>query len=149
MPTRRAILARGVLAAGSVLGASLDKVPALAQGNGNLWRMPEEGEPHAATWMAFGPSTKIWGKRLRSVAQENLAEIAKTIAAHETVNMLVREEEHDLAARLCGPAVNLLVQPIDDLWMRDTGPVFVKNASGERGGVGFNFNGWGDKQSHA
>lgn len=33
--------------------------------------------------------------------------------------------------------------------MRDTGPVFVKNAKGELAGVDFNFNGWGNKQVHA
>lgn len=114
-----------------------------------MWRMPEEAEAHAATWMAFGPSAKIWGKRLRPVVQENLADIAKAIAAHEPVNMLVREEEQDLAARLCGASVKLVVRPIDDLWMRDTGPVFVKNAAGKLGGVDFNFNGWGNKQSHS
>lgn len=110
--------------------------------------MPEEGEPHAATWMAFGASVKIWGRRLLPVVRENLASIAKAIAAHEPVHMLVREDEHDLAARLCGPTVNLVVQPIDDLWMRDTGPIFVKNPGDRLGGVGFNFNGWGGKQSH-
>ncbi|MDA4634276.1 agmatine deiminase family protein, partial [Escherichia coli] len=37
---------------------------------------------------------------------------------------------------------------IDDLWMRDTGPVFVKNSAGQLAGVNFNFNGWGNKQEH-
>ena len=149
MLSRRAVLAQGALAAGGMLTASAGGGPARAQGETGRWRMPEEGEPHAATWMAFGPSNRIWGKRLKSVAQENLAEIAKAIAAHEPVNMLVREEDQALAERLCGPSVNLVVQPIDDLWMRDTGPVFVKSASGELAGVDFNFNGWGEKQSHA
>lgn len=114
-----------------------------------MWRMPDEGEPHVATWMAFGPSTKIWGKRLQSAAQENLAEIASTIAAYEPVNMLVRKEEYDRAKQLCGSEVNLIIQPIDDLWMRDTGPVFVANSSGQTVGIDFNFNGWGGKQDHA
>ncbi len=150
MPTRRTFMTRALLAAGGgVLGARLAGTPAQAEDKDSAWRMPEEGEPHAATWMAFGPSTKIWGRQLRPVVQENLASIAKAIAAHEPVNMLVREDEHDLASRLCGPSVNLVVQPIDDLWMRDTGPVFVKDRSGEIAGVGFNFNGWGGKQSHA
>jgi agmatine deiminase len=34
------------------------------------------------------------------------------------------------------------------LWMRDTGPVFVAGAEG-RAAVDFNFNGWGNKQTHA
>lgn len=111
-------------------------------------RMPDEGERHAATWMAFGASDKIWGRRLKAGAQANLALIAQTIAQMEPVQMLVNAQNHDLAARLCGSKVQLLVQDIDDLWMRDTGPVFVRKAGGGLAGVDFNFNGWGRKQSH-
>ncbi|WFU67196.1 agmatine deiminase family protein [Bradyrhizobium brasilense] len=114
------------------------------------WRMPDEGALHVATWMAFAHDTKIWRKqRLLPVVRENLALVAKEIAAHEPVNMLVRKEDYDIAARLCGPRVNLVVQPLDDIWIRDTGPVFVTNPSGQLGAVGFNFNGWGGKQRHA
>lgn len=113
------------------------------------WRMPDEGTPHAATWMAFGAGAAIWGGKLLPVARENLADIAKAIAAYERVNMLVREEDHAIAARLCGPAVNLVVQAVDDVWLRDTGPVFVVDPSAQLGAVGFNFNGWGNKQRHA
>ncbi len=37
------------------------------------------------------------------------------------------------------------------VWICHTGPSFVVNAakSGERAGVNFNFNGWGNKQAHA
>jgi agmatine deiminase len=113
------------------------------------WRMPDEGARHAATWMAFGPSAGIWGKTPLPAVRDNLALIAKAIAAHEPVKMLVREKDHDIAARLCGPTVSLVAQPIDDLWMRDTGPVFVKGETGQFGAADFNFNGWGDKQEHA
>jgi agmatine deiminase len=120
-----------------------------AQDSGVSARMPDEGDPHAATWMAFGPSAKIWGRDLLPVVQENLANVARTIAKYEPVNMLVRKEDFDLASDLCGSSVNLIVTPIDDLWMRDTGPVFVKDAAGKISGVDFNFNGWGNKQTHA
>ena len=76
----------------------------LARDNVN-WRMPDEGAPHAATWMAFGASAAIWGGKLLPVARENLANIAKAIAAYERVNMLVREEDREtvLAAPLTTP----------------------------------------------
>jgi len=112
------------------------------------WHMPDESEQHAATWMSFGPSEDVWGRRLLRPVRENLANIARTIASFEPVHMLVREEDHDIAARLCGSKVKLHVQEVDDLWMRDTGPVFVKNKTGGRAGVDFNFNGWGGKQEH-
>ena len=129
------------LAAGS--SAGMHGLPALAADN---WRMPDEGERHASTWMAFGANDDVWGKRLRSGAQANLARIAQTIASVEPVHMLVNEQDYELATRLCGSRVQLIVQPIDDLWMRDTGPVFVKGAGEALAGVNFNFNGWGQKQ---
>ena len=48
-----------------------------------------------------------------------------------------------------GGKINLIVCPINDLWVRDTAPVFVKNASGKIGGVNFNFNGWGKADTGA
>lgn len=121
---------------------------AFAQEN-HLYHMPDEGSPHSATWMAFGASENIWGPHLLPTVRNNIASIAKTIAAFETVNMLVRDKDSEIAAKLCGSSVNILVHPIDDLWVRDTGPLFVKSSSGNLNSVGFNFNGWGNKQKHA
>ena len=42
--------------------------------------MPDEAEPHTRTWMAFGVSENIWGRKLRAEAQRNLATIARAIA---------------------------------------------------------------------
>nr|WP_245815958.1 agmatine deiminase family protein [Rhodococcus maanshanensis] len=111
------------------------------------WVMPEEGQPHARTWMAFGASEEIWGAALLPQVRRDLATIAQTIAQFEPVSMLVREDELDLARGLVGPSVELVVAPIDDLWMRDTGPVFVKG-NGAKAGIDFNFNGWGEKQDY-
>lgn len=150
MTTRRHFLKRGLLASGGALlsGALGSGFSTMARAQSDSWQMPDEGGAHAATWMAFGPSEEIWGGKLLPVVRENLAGIAKAIAAHERVKMLVRDEDHDIAARLCGASVELVPQPVDDLWMRDTGPVFVKGPAGQLGAVGFNFNGWGHKQEH-
>lgn len=68
------------------------------------WRMPDEGAPHLRTWMAFGASAEIWGKRLNRKVQQNLGAIARAIAQFEPVSMLVRPEETELARQLAGPA---------------------------------------------
>lgn len=112
------------------------------------WFMPDEADPHECTWMAFGASEQVWGYDLLPGVQENLARIARTIAQYEPVKMLVREEEYEIAAELCGPDVELIVCPIDDLWMRDIGPVFVIDEQGNKAGLDFNFNGWGEKQEY-
>lgn len=46
-----------------------------------------------------------------------------------------------------GATVELVEAELDDLWIRDTGPVFVADGQ-SAAGVDFNFNGWGDKQQH-
>lgn len=136
------------------IAASAGLPPLLTQAHSSpysapVWHMPDEADPHTATWMAFGASGEVWGDRLLRGARENLTLIARTIAAFEPVHMLVREDEMELAYDLCGKQVDLLSCGIDDLWMRDTGPVFVKDQSGQLAGVDFNFNGWGEKQDHA
>jgi len=119
-----------------------------SQPSDSSWRMPDEAEEHLRTWMAFGASTEIWGGEFVSGVRDNLAAIARAIARYEPVTMLVREEEYDLAAAKCGENVELIVAPLDDLWMRDISPVFVVNREGKKAGLDFNFNGWGEKQEY-
>lgn len=115
----------------------------------STWLMRDEAEPHKATWMAFAASSAIWGADLVLPVQDALARIANAIVLYEPVNMLVKQSDLVLARQKLDPKVNLLVAELDDLWMRDTGPVFVINANGEKAGVNFNFNGWGKKQTFA
>lgn len=149
MVTRRDILRqawRGGSAA--LLAQSFGLSSAHASASSSDWHMPDESERHAATWMAFAHDAEIWGERLLGAAQDHQALIARTIAQFEPVTMLVRNEDADIAARKCGANVKLLIQPINDLWMRDSGPVFVKNSHAEIAAVNFNFNGWGEKQEY-
>jgi agmatine deiminase len=113
---------------------------------GQDWHMPDEAEAHKATWMAYGASSAIWTRAQVPQVQLALARIANAIAAYEPVNMLVRQSELENARQLLDPRVTLIPAKLDDLWMRDTGPVFVRKPNGERACVKFNFNGWGKKQ---
>ncbi|MCG8466592.1 MAG: agmatine deiminase family protein [Gemmatimonadetes bacterium] len=112
------------------------------------WRMPDESGPHRRTWMAFVARPEIWGPDLEGPVLENLASIARTVVRYEPVSMLVRPEDRARAARMCGDAVRLVECPLDDFWVRDTGPTFVLDAAGALGAVDLNFNGWGGKQEH-
>lgn len=124
------------------------KLPQPAPDAGH-WLMPDEGSPQRAIWMAFVAREPIWGAQLQQPVQQALARIANAIAAHHPVKMLVNPEDLGTARQLCGANVQLIEHAIDDLWMRDTGCVFVRNTRGERAGLSFNFNGWGNKQAHA
>ena len=109
------------------------------------WRMPEETCKHKRTWMAFGASEDLWENKLDDV-RACLAHLARTISRFEPVTMLVRPEEKGIAARLCGDGVELVEAALNDIWIRDSGPVFVIGPGGKLGAVDINFNGWGKHQ---
>ncbi|MGW5436352.1 agmatine deiminase family protein [Nocardia asteroides] len=145
---RRTFVQTTLAALGSVLWTGCDDSTTTAEHDGRTWLMPEEGQPHKRTWMAFVADERIWGAHLVAEVQRNLATIATTIARFEPVAMLVRPGDLAQAQRLIGAAnVELITTDLDDLWMRDTGPVFVRSGD-TKAGVDFNFNGWGDKQRH-
>ena len=114
------------------------------------WLMPEENEQHLRTWISFGASARIWGRDLVERVREDLANIAQTIARYEPVMICVREKELELAKEYFNDLTNIdwFVCALDDIWIRDYGAVYVTNGKGKRGAVDFNFNGWGDKQTH-
>ncbi|MER7535703.1 agmatine deiminase family protein [Streptomyces sp. NPDC097704] len=111
--------------------------------------VPIEDVPHTRTWMAWPDSTAIWGGKLSGV-QADIALIARTIAKYEPVVMCANSGSAARARSLCGSTVTVISSiPVDDCWMRDTGPVFRTDGAGGLDAVGLNFNGWGNKQTHA
>ena len=116
--------------------------------------MQEESEEHKRTWLTFVANDYIWASNQIQEVKNNLALLATTIAKYEPVSILVDKNDKDEAMRLLGGLdthnfpIELIEFTTDDLWFRDTAPTFVKNQDGTKGGINFNFNGWGEKQEH-
>ncbi|KJY25824.1 agmatine deiminase family protein, partial [Streptomyces sp. NRRL S-495] len=110
-------------------------------------RLGAEWEKHERTVMSWPASEDVWGEQLAAV-RKDIAEVARAIGEREPVVLLVRPGQESSARNACGSDVELLTVPVDDLWARDTVPVFVEEG-GKVKGVDFNFNGWGRKQQHA
>ncbi len=104
--------------------------------------MPAEWEPHERCLMAWPARVELWGERLAEAARDYAA-IARAIAEREPVLMLARPDAVALAREMCGEDVEVAPAELDDSWIRDTGPIFVRSASGTLRGVDFEFNGWG------
>ena len=113
------------------------------------WQVPAETARHEQTWMAWPGSHAIWGRLLDGV-QHDVALVARTVARYEPVTMCAwGARQVALASQMCGPGVTVIGSvPVDDCWMRDTGPVFGFDAAGRLGAVGLGFNGWGGRQRH-
>ena len=109
------------------------------------FRMPAEWEPHAATWMSWPADNDLWFGHLDGVRQE-FAGLVRTIARFEAVHLLVRdaESEGDARARLSGADVTYHRLPLDDVWLRDNGPMFVRRGD-DLAFVNWRFNSWGGK----
>jgi agmatine deiminase len=107
-------------------------------------RMPAEWAPHERTVMCWPARQSLWGERFAQ-AQADYAEVANAVAAFEPVLMAADPRFAAEARRLCGEDVEVVELPLDDSWARDCGPIFVTGADGERAGVQFGFNSWGEK----
>ncbi|WP_164157267.1 agmatine deiminase family protein [Sandarakinorhabdus rubra] len=112
-------------------------------------RQPAEWSAHAATWTAFPSHPELWEADL-GPAQEEVAAMVRAIAAGEPVDLLVANDRAAAAARaLLGTlvtdgTVRLHDYGFGDIWLRDTGPLFLKSPHGPAA-AGFRFNGWGGK----
>jgi len=114
------------------------------------YRMPAEWEPHGAVWLQW-PHVKMRGtasyaRRLQST----WLEMAAILSDH--VLLRIAATSDDAAAEIerdCGrfganmSRIELYSIPLDDVWARDTGPIFVKKEDGHLVATSWNFNGWG------
>jgi agmatine deiminase len=109
--------------------------------------MPAEWAPHEWTWIGFPASPEEWPVAFDD-ARRQIADFANALHADgrgEQVRLVVAtpEDAHSAQA-LVEPGVEIVVQKLGDVWLRDTAPIAVMRGS-ERALVDFGFNGWGGK----
>ncbi len=108
------------------------------------FHMPAEWAPHARSWMAWPCRLDLWNGR-EAEARAAFAAVAQAIARFEPLTMLARPEDAVGAAAACGPKVEIMQAPLDDSWVRDSGPTFLVNNDGAVAGAAWRFNAWGGK----
>lgn len=111
--------------------------------------VPPEEDPHELTFMQWPVSRKVHPDReFLGALQHTIADIANTIAEFEPVILLAAKDDHRSARRLVSQSVDLWDIATEDLWCRDSGPLFAKQPNGARIVSHIQFNGWGAKQIH-
>ncbi|HET6527825.1 MAG TPA: agmatine deiminase family protein, partial [Balneolaceae bacterium] len=117
--------------------------------------MPAEWEKHSATQLHWPSNPETWpGKRLEKVEQVYL-DIIEALHLHEPIHLLVNDEKTKKRALdlLKERAINLQdltvhVQPVNDIWARDCGPIFVRRKNGHKEEFAitdWDYNAWGGK----
>ncbi len=105
-------------------------------------RLPAEWEPHAATWLQ-------WPGPYELENRASFARIIAVVAKYEPVRILVDDAAMRSSAEqfLKGAGVSLSgiewrIVPHDNGWMRDNGPIYVRQAGSLRI-ADFRFDAWG------
>lgn len=111
------------------------------------WRMPTETARHERTWMAFPAEGETLGDTdaAREEGYATWTAVAHAVAEFEPVSMLVDPSEVARARRMLSSSIEIEIAPVDEFWMRDSGPTFVVDDErpGVLGAVDWIFNGWG------
>ena len=125
-----------------------EKVPSPAELG---FSMPPEWTPHTATWTSWPFDDALWEGQLEAVRSE-FAELVATVARFEPVLLNARDEATEVDAKkrldeLDAPLENITFHriPLNDVWFRDNGPLFIRNAAGEVALTDWGFNAWGEK----
>lgn len=105
--------------------------------------MPAEWAPHERCWMMWPSRQGLWPDM--NATKQSYVAVARAIRMFEPVTMAACPADVAEAREMLGPAIDVVAFDIDDSWARDAGPCFLVNHSGERAGVNFQFNAWGEK----
>ena len=109
-------------------------------------RMPAEYEAHEGTLIAWPCRDEIYPGALMAEAREAHARLAEAIARFEPVWVIADPADVEGAVTACGGFATVVELPIDDSWIRDSGPIYAFDGP-ERIALDFRFNGWGEKFS--
>jgi len=106
--------------------------------------MPAEFEPQERVWMLWPHRPDNWRDGAKP-AQNSFEEVARAIAQFEPVTVGVKPEDYAAARHRFSDTDKILVVEMesDDAWVRDCGPTFVINDSGDVRAVHWHFNAWG------
>lgn len=107
--------------------------------------MPAETAPQDRLWLAFPVGGYTLGDTAREAeeARRTWAAVANAAADFEPVTVVVDPSQETIARGFLSRAVDVLVAPLDDAWMRDIGPTWVHAEDGSLAAVDWVFNGWG------
>lgn len=116
--------------------------------------MPAEWEPHEATWLSWPYNLGTWEGHLEG-AERAFLQMIEALTQGERVELLVPDAKTEARVKelLNGTRTqkeNLAFHMVEsgDVWIRDYGPIFVKNAQGEVGYTKWLYNAYGKPKEY-
>ncbi|MAD97964.1 MAG: agmatine deiminase [Flavobacteriaceae bacterium] len=116
---------------------------------------PEESEPHEATWLQW-PHHYQYGQTFRNRLDATWVTLTKELVSSEKVFIIAYDSAEKTrilsllnAARFDLSNVYFKTYPTDDFWIRDNGPIYVRDQNNNLVVQDWGFNGWGNKAAYA
>jgi agmatine deiminase len=116
-----------------------------------LYTMPEESENHEGTWLQW-PHQYQYGTAYRNSLDATWVAMTQALVTSEKVHIIAyNQTEKDRIIALLNSAsvpltnVDFKIYKTDDVWVRDNGPIYVRDKSGNLVIQDWGFNGWGQK----
>ena len=120
----------------------------VSETNMSEFRMPAEWARHAATWIAWPHNPEDWPGKFQPIPWV-YCEIVRWLSSVEDVHILVNDVAAEKRAygMLKRQGANLARLHFhqwrtDRVWLRDSGPIFVKDAGGKLAITNWKFNAW-------
>jgi agmatine deiminase len=111
--------------------------------------MPDEAARHEGTWLQW-PHHYTYGAAYRSRLDSTWVAMTRALVAGEKVHIIAyNAAERTRISKLLSAGnvplanVNFVLRATNDVWVRDNGPVFVKDNAGTKKITDWGFNGWG------
>jgi len=111
------------------------------------FRIPARFDEHARTLVTWPPVEEDVGTDVPGFRNE-IASLVHSISRFEPVTVIADPADIEEAKARCGDVAEIFEARTDACWIRDNGPIFVRNAAGDVAGVHFGFNGWGGRAVH-
>ena len=118
---------------------------------GQSYTMPSENLPHEGTWLQW-PHQHEYGLAYRSSLDTTWVAMTKALVQSENVHIIAYDntEQSRITTLLSSLGISLThvdfkIFKTNDVWVRDNGPVFVHDSTGELFIEDWGFNGWGGK----
>lgn len=115
------------------------------------YTMPAEDLPHEGTWLTW-PHPHTYGADYQTEIEHIWVQMVQALHTGERVHIIAYDKaaKSRISQLLADSAIDMtqvdfVIAKSDDVWTRDTGPMFVFDEDGQPAIADFGFDGWGEK----
>ncbi|MAF97668.1 MAG: agmatine deiminase [Micavibrio sp.] len=105
--------------------------------------VPAEWETQSCLWVGWPSHQELWAGELIEAARSEIAQMIEAVRDGQLVRVVAMGSAaaRSVKALLGSDNLEIIDSPCGDVWLRDTGPIYLGNGEAHR----FKHNGWGGK----